>query len=198
MAYQYRNRRGHVYLLQMGKTRKGNDRYYFGRKLTGTPVEEIPAGYEVYESPERGQVFLRKIRPSAISEVERELVAEKVRDHLSHDTFAVEVEGNSLVVWLPTQSLDQADAVVRKLAGPDALQSQWFRAARDQMHRDLSYEKLMRFELIDEDERLFAAYRWCFRGSIDDWLPIAGPGLLSDHLEVLVKRLGTQSFFELF
>ena len=59
MAYERCNRRGDVYLLQAGKTRTGKSRYYFGRKLTGDPVEAVPSGYEVFESPERGQVFLR-------------------------------------------------------------------------------------------------------------------------------------------
>ena len=43
MAYKHRNRRGDVYLLQAGKTRTGKPRYYFGRKLTGEPVHEVPA-----------------------------------------------------------------------------------------------------------------------------------------------------------
>ena len=69
MAYEHRNRRGDVYLLQSRRTRAGKPRYYFGRKLTGEPVEEVPAGYEVFESPERGQVHLRRERRTCIAPI---------------------------------------------------------------------------------------------------------------------------------
>ncbi len=67
--------------MQEGELREQPDssaRYYFGRKLTGEPVSEIPAGYEVFESPERGQVYLRRQRPTCIAPIEREIVAERI------------------------------------------------------------------------------------------------------------------------
>lgn len=46
------------------------------------------------------------------------------------------------------------------------------------------YQKMLRFTLVDEDARLFAAERWCFFGSIDDWVPLSGGG----DLARLVRR----------
>jgi hypothetical protein len=93
MAYEYRNRCGDVYRLQAGKTRTGRPSYYLGRKLTGEPVADVPAGYEVHESPERGQVYLRKARPTRITASEREVVAEGIRQRSNVAHFIVEVEG---------------------------------------------------------------------------------------------------------
>ena len=98
MAYQHCNRRGDVYLLQSGKTKTGKPRYYFGRKLTGEPVSAIPAGYEVFESPERGQVYLRRQRPTCIVPIEREIVAEGIRRVSNAEHFIVDVEDDCLVV----------------------------------------------------------------------------------------------------
>jgi hypothetical protein len=198
MAYQHCNRRGDVYLLQAGETKAGKPRYYFGRKLTGEPVQEVPAGYEVFESPERGQVYLRKRRPTCIAPIEREIVEEGVRCLSNAEHFIVDVEDDCLVVYLPTRSVDQVNEMVCFLAGPHALQVPRYREARDQFVRESSYEKVMRFELLDADRRLFHVERWCFRSSHDGWMHLAGPASLSDLVERYAEHLGEESFFELF
>ena len=112
MAYEHCNRRGDVYLLQASKTRTGKRRYYFGRKLTGEPVEAVPAGYEVFESPERGQVFLRKARPTCIEPMEREIVVEGIRRLSNVEHFIVDVEEDCLVVYLPTMNVNEVNDLV--------------------------------------------------------------------------------------
>jgi len=52
--------------------------------------------------------------------------------------------------------------------------------------------------LIDKKARVFVAERFCFRGSVDDWIPIGGPGTLAAHVRRFIKHLGQESFFELF
>ena len=58
------------------------------------------------------------------------------------------------------------------------------------------YQKVLRFTLIDEDDRRFAAERWCFLGSIDDWIPLSG-GELAGLIERYAPHIGKESFFEL-
>ncbi len=109
MAYEHCNRRGDVYLLQAGKTRTCKPRYYFGRKLTGEPVEHVPPGHEVFESPERGQVYLRKERRTCIEPIEREIVVEGIRRESNVDQFMVDVEEDCLVVYLPTRNVNDVN-----------------------------------------------------------------------------------------
>ncbi|MCH7726769.1 MAG: hypothetical protein IH991_09855 [Planctomycetes bacterium] len=194
MAYQHFNRRGDTYLLQSSETSAGKRRFYFGRKLTGTPVEAVPVGYEVFESPERAQVYLRRERPTAI---EREIVAEGIRRLAPVDHFIVDVEPDSLVVYLPTKGTDEVNKLVHVLAGPDALRTRRFQEACDELVRQSDYEKMMRFGLVDEEGRLFQVDRWCFRGSLDCWVLVGGPASLSDLVEEFVGHLGAESFFEL-
>ena len=198
MAYEHRNRRGDVYLLQARQSRTGKRRYYFGRKLTGEPVEEVPAGYEVFESPERGQVYLRKERRTSIAPIEREIVAEGISSLSNVNHFIVDVEEDCLVVYLPTRSVNEVNDMVRFLAGPDALQVPRFREARDQFVRESEHEKMMRFQLLDSEQRLFHIERWCFRNSLDGWMHLAGPAPLSDLVERYVEHLGEESFYELY
>jgi uncharacterized protein (UPF0297 family) len=198
MTYQHGNRRGDVYLLQAGRTKTGKSRYYFGRRLTGDPVPEVPAGYEVFESPERGQVYLRRQRATCIAATEREIVAEGIRDVSNVEHFVVDVEEDCLVVYLPTKSVNEVNELVCFLAGPQALQVPRFREARDQVVRESRYEKMMRFLLLDPQHRVFDAERWCFRSFHNGWIHIGGPAPLSDLIEQYAEHLGEDSFYELF
>ena len=197
MAYEHRNRRGKVYLLQAGKTKTGKTRYYFGRKLTGTPVEEVPEGYEVFEEPDRAQVFLRKERPSKIESVERGLVAEGVRRFANVEMYDVRVEDDSIVVYVPGMSSGEADRAVSNLAGDLFLSTHRANELRDHFLQNANYDKVMRFELSDEEKRLFVAHRWCFRGSHEGWRVLSPPAPLPNLVNTFVKHIGEESFYEL-
>lgn len=200
MAYQHRNRRGDVYLLQAASTRTGKRRYYFGRRRTGEPVDDVPAGYEVYESPRHGQVYLRKKLLTCIDPGEREIVADGVSlvSEVSH--FIVDVEEDCLVVYVPTMSDDQLDALVRHLAGPDALEIPRYREARDRFVRELEHEKALRFQFCGDEQRLFTVDRWCSRDADGDgyWIYLGGPAPLAGLVDEFVERLGKESFHELY
>jgi hypothetical protein len=197
LAYQHRNRRGDIYLLQAGKTATGKPRYYFGRKLTGTAVEEIPEGYEVYESPERAQVYLRKLRPTAIANVERDIVVDGMRRLAPIEHFIVDVESDCLVVYSPGIEIREANRIISSLAGPNMLLAPRVQEVRDQLIARSDYVKAFRFGLVDEEKRLFAVQRWCFRGMNEHWIFLSGPASLSDLVEMCAEHLGSESFFEL-
>ena len=59
------------------------------------------------------------------------------------------------------------------------------------------YQKVLRFTLIDEDTRRFAAERWCFLGSIDNWIDLSGGGELAGLVKRYAPHIGKESFFEL-
>lgn len=56
---------------------------------------------------------------------------------------------------------------------------------------------VLRFVLIDKKTRTFVTQRFCFRGSIDDWIHVGGPGALAAQVRQFVKHLGRESFYEL-
>ena len=56
----------------------------------------------------------------------------------------------------------------------------------------------LKFTLYDDDKRLFETSRWCYRGSIDDWLPLfCDPKPLSELAKNYCPHIGEESFFEL-
>jgi len=195
--YEYRNRKGDLYLLQQTESKTGKPRYYFGRNMKGTPVEEIPDGYEVYEKPDTAQVYCRKAKPTAILPVEKEIVSEAVERLSPAELFLVDVEPDSLVVYLPNTDRQEARSLANEIVGDMGFFARRVEQAVTNMVSRSQFHKAMRFSLADKDQRLFEVERWCFRGSIDDWIYLDGPAELSDLVEKFTPHLGDESFYEL-
>jgi hypothetical protein len=194
MGIEHVNRKGDRYFLQATMGRDGKPRYSFTRKLKGTAVAGIPEGYQVYESPDDAQVFLRKVKPEAIGSLEKQLVVSAVRGKAGLEHFIVEVDGKSIVVYLPDTDGDEVARMFRDIVPVLAAKA---RALADDMIRRSRYSKMMRFTLCDLKRRLFNCERWCFLGGIDDWNFLAGAAPLSELVEEYVPHLGKDSFFEL-
>jgi hypothetical protein len=54
-----------------------------------------------------------------------------------------------------------------------------------------------RFELADPDERTYRVERWCFRESIDNWIPLHHAGPLDEVVAKSANHLDQESFYEL-
>jgi hypothetical protein len=68
---------------------------------------------------------------------------------------------------------------------------------RDEIEQHGRFTPVLRFILDDEARRTFRAERWCYLGSIDDWIDIGSPGPLDRLARQMVPKLGTEAFFEL-
>jgi len=185
----YTNRKEKVYYLHVGKTKKGNPRYHFSTKDKGELATEIPEGYEIYENP-NSQVFLRRIQPKLITEEEIQLVDKALKKHARPNAYRLDVRGEVITVFESSQRAKLSDGF-----------SPFFSMARMQEWCDLNahFTAVFRFILEDKETRLFSAERYCFLGSIEDWMPLLGSG--SEKLKDLVNRyvphLGEESFYDL-
>ena len=194
MGLQHKNRRGDVYYLQEGKTATGKPKYYMARKLTGTPLDAVPDGYEIHESPEHGQVHVRRALHSAITPEERELAGRIFREVSGIEELIVEIEKDALIVWQPGVGVGQIGSWLGDLIGPRVLDSGVIQRALTSHSR---YERAFRFQLLHREARSFAAQRWCYRDSIDDWIFLATGETLEDLARKYATHLGGESFFEL-
>ena len=199
MTVQYTNRNGDVYLLQAGKTKTGKPRYWCGKKLTGEALDAIPAGYEFREDPASAIVTLRKVRSTEISPLEIEILSDGIRQRAGLEHFIVDVEDDSLVVYLPDRAEDQADEMLERFGGFLSVMSHRMQETKDWLMRHSNYTKMMRFSLVDPAKRLFVVQRWCFRGSIDDWIGLGSRSRapLPDLVRAYVPELGKETFYDL-
>jgi hypothetical protein len=185
MPVTHVNRKRDTYYLHAGKTKAGNPRYWFSKSTEGDLVDAIPEGYEVYENPD-AQVFLRKIVLPLVTPAEVAVVKEGLERYAPRQNCVVDIHKEHIVVY-------HAERLKLDFGG--------FRFG----FRDLpvyygNYMKVLRFMLTDEDERTFRVQRWCFKGSIDDWIDLwmsRSEGKLSDLVKKFCPHIGQESFYEL-
>lgn len=194
MGMEYVNRRGDRYYLLQGKTKTGKPKYYASRKPDGVAVEQMPAGFEFYESPQGGLVSVRKVRPTNVLPLEREQLKIWTRELAGTEYFLVEVEDDSLVVYTPGNDPISRSDLLHDIFGGD---SDDIAGTRSWIGGHSPYLPMLRFTLVDTDKRLFAVDRWCYRGSIDDWFPLAAGKPLQTQARKYLPHLTRESFFEL-
>jgi hypothetical protein len=190
MAVEYVNRKGDTYYLHEGKTKKGNPKYFFSKKKDGVLVESIPDGYEIYENPNAG-VYLRRIQPKIFADKEISTVEKGVRKYSGLENFKVDVKKNAIVVFLPDQDTDHLKGIFSRFLLPGSSKLD------EILTESLTYSPMMRFVLVDKESREFVVERWCFRGSIDDWIFVDHSNDLAKLVEKYCKHLGKDSFYDL-
>ena len=191
MAYTHTNRKDKIYYLHQGKTKTGKPKYYFSQSDKGDTINSIPNGYEVYENA-NAQVFLRRIQPKIITDEEVKLVKEAIKSYTKLSHFFVEAKGDKIIVHTPDQDLDGLDSMLSPFARLRGIN------VKEYFGKRASFTPVMRFVLSDKEERTFYTERYCFRGSIDDWISLGfSDGALLTHLMQYIKHLGQESFYEL-
>lgn len=190
MTVTYINRRGDTYYLHRGTTRIGKPKYFFSLTEDGVLPESIPDGYEIYENP-NAQVFLRRIPPKVFTEEEISIVRTGVENLSALQDFKIDIKSKAIVVFVVDQDLDFLKAVSSRFALRDDTKV-------DQVLRaDVTYSPMLRFVVVDEEDRGFLVERMCFLGSIDDWIPVGGGDDLTQLVEEYCPQLGRESFYEL-
>lgn len=191
LPIQHTNRRGKTFFLHQDLTKTGKPRYFFSAKQEVSLVETVPEGFEIYENP-AAQVFLRKIQPQIITEEETAVVERRMMRRFPPECFRIEVKKHMIIVFF----VDQDVGFLSGLLGPARKGD--FTSRRSRLEQMLSYSPMLRFVLADETKRTFLPERYCFRGSIDDWISIGEAGALFDLVERYAKHLDRDSFYELF
>jgi hypothetical protein len=188
----YTNAKGKIHYLHQGTTKTGKPKYHFSMQSAGTLAEIIPAGFEIYETP-NAQVFLRHIPPKIITDEERQVVEDGMRKYASVQDYKIDVRGNTIVVYIADQDIETLAGLFQDIYPDPTTNPQLLNLLRNEIH----YSPMLQFLLENEQRRLFTTQRYCFVGSIDDWIDI-GHGPLLTLVKRYVKHLGKESYFDLY
>jgi hypothetical protein len=190
MAIEYTNRKRKKYYLHQGVTKTGNPKYFFSLQPDGDLVDEIPVGYEIYENP-NAQVFLRKTPPQVITLAEIETVKKGINQYARVNNPIVDVKKNAIIIYLCDQDAEFIEQSAVTVSGrtPDKI--------RSIVEQSLSYSPVMQFVLEDLEKREFVVQRWCFLGSVDDWISLDESSDLAALVQQYSPHLGQDSFFDL-
>ena len=196
MPFQYTNKRHTTHFLHEGITKKGNPKYYFSTRTDGKLLDKIPKGYEVYEHPTNGQVFLRKIQPKRITDTEKNIV-EKSLERLNRPRrYICDIKKRIITIYESNQDIDRLKELFGDLAGSGLSEDE--SALTAVIDKAVNYSPVMRFILEDDEKRTFIAERFCFLGSIDDWIYIGGPDSLKKLVGEYIGHLGKDSLYEIY
>lgn len=190
MAIEYVNRKGRNHYLHVGTTKTGKSKYFCSMKSEGSLMETIPEGYEIYEHPS-AQVFLRKVPPQIILPEELAIVREGVKKIAEITPCIMDVKDKHIVLYLCDQNLESLMEITSVTPGQDPAK------VREVLVRSLSYSPMMQFVLDDAQTREFVVERWCFLGSVDDWISLDQSTNLKDLVAKYSHHLGQESFYDL-
>ncbi len=191
MSVKYINRKDQIYYLHQSTTKTGKPKYFFSLKQPAQQVNTIPDGFEIYENP-NGQVFLRKIQPQFIRDEEIAIVKNGIEKFSLLKFDQIDVRKKILTIKVPERNVEQFfDEHLRPIFKLESSE------LRTKFVRRSTYSAMLRFVLIDEKERKFLTQRYCFLGSIDDWIEIGQIDSLDNLVRTYVKHLGLDSYYEL-
>jgi hypothetical protein len=188
MPVQFKNRKEKTYYLHQGKTKKDNLQYFFSNKAEGDLSDAIPDGYEIHENP-NAQVFLRRIHSKLIEDSERAMVEKYLAE--SPGTFLCDINGKTITGFESDQDVESLKELFRSIALPGTIDTE------ELVRNVITFSAVFRFILDDAEKRLFTIEHYCFKGSIDDWIYIAGPEQLESLAKKCLVHLGKESFFVL-
>jgi hypothetical protein len=190
MSIEHVSRSGKVYYLQGQPGKGGKPNYFFSTDASGPGVDIVPDGFEIHENI-AGQVFLRRIPKKLITDQELSLVRAALNGHAEEWQYKIEVKKNALTIHgTENDQHENLLAAYGFLVNP-ATEKQF-------QIKHAHYMALLRFILTDPAKRLFAPERFCFRGSVDDWIGLEPPAALPALVKKYVKHLGKDSFYDLF
>jgi hypothetical protein len=192
MPVTYTNRKEMTYFLCKGTTKTGKPRYFFAREPKGETVDAIPEGYRVEESV-NGIVSLVKDLPRLITPEERAAVEAALNRHPKGDHYRLGVKHNQIVVYERLGPDVEILNTMFGIFGPLDHQH-----VREHLDRSAQYTPIMRFILDEPEKRDYHAERWCYRGSIDDWIYAGQSGKIETLARKLIPTLGTDDFYELY
>ena len=199
MTLQYTNRTGKTYYLSEGKTKFGKPQYYFSLKEKENSIDKIPEGYEIYEHPENAQVFMRKIRPRLITELEEQYVRNQVKALQRTHLYRVDCKDKYITIYESYAEFENTQEIFSGLLGriglPEGMQvGNAMKSITNIM--DQNYTAMLRFYLEDKETRIFSVERFCFRGASDKWIYLDQSKKFRELVKQYVEILGTEKFFE--
>lgn len=183
----YTNRKQQTYYLKVGTTKTGKPRYYASTKADkGENADTMPEGYEFHENV-NGQVSVGKPIVHQIEDSEMECV-QSLLDKLGC-TNMLEVKGASIII----HTAEVNDDFIGRIAADTGVR---FEDIRESFIKKADYQAMLRFNLIDQEQRLFQIERMSFRG-MGGWIRIDSPAPVKKLANRFIPLLDdTEALFE--
>jgi len=195
MAKAFKNSREVAFYIKSKKTKKGNTTYYMTKKLDDQCLDAEPEGFEVFEKPDTRTIFIRRRKPNKFGLKGVNIIKKELRKNKNIADFTIDING-ALAKIYTTELEDERDNVFS-----GGLQDLLFSKNQMNVFRKIfqRYEERMRIKLVEKKgKKEYLVYRYCYRGSVDDWIVIDAGDDLSQLAKDNLHLIGTEAYFESF
>lgn len=192
MPFSYTNRQGKVHYFKIAKTKNGKERYYVTTSdQFENLMDQIPKGYEVAELPYDAKVVIRKKKPILITEREQQIVYKAIEELSDIKDFFIHTEEDWIYVF--HSQFNYVAGQEENLTREEAMEM-----FGDTIEKWMKFYSAFRFQLVDNDKRLFQTERIVFMGFSDhSFHPIGSTGPLEQLTTKYAPYLGRDIFFDL-
>ncbi|OJJ21093.1 hypothetical protein BKI52_11010 [marine bacterium AO1-C] len=191
MPYFYTNRQGRTHYFRASKTKKGNTRYYVttADKYSNL-IDEVPEGFEVAELPYDGKVVIRKKIPILTTLEEKQIVYKAIKKYSGIKDFFIHAEQDYLYVY--HSQFNYAGGQEPNLNREEAIEL-W----GDTVMKWMKFDTALKFQLVDQEKRLFQAERLVYLGLFNNqFYKVGAPDLIKNLSKEIGQHLGKDSFFD--
>lgn len=193
----YTNSRRTRYFLCSVATKTGNSRLVASRMIVGTPLPDLPEGFEFAENV-NGQVSVRRTRAQIITPDALAIIRAALASARGCEPYRAAVERNAIVIYQPSMWPSALEEMAGEMLGGQPNSDTAARMRRF-AEENATYSPLVRFVLSDRDRRTFNVDRRYFSGD-EGWLPVEWDKRLESAARNAVRRLGPKgpkdTFFE--
>ena len=141
-----------------------------------------------------GVVSLAKSRPMELLDSEIAAVQEALDSHPKGKKYRKDVKSRRITIFESLgPDLGELLPSLKEVMGSEEEARQLVEKRRDTGQ----FTPVMRFTLVDRENRVFEAERMCYRGDVEDWINIEFGKPIDELCLKLIPKLGTGEFFEL-
>lgn len=195
MAKEFKNSKGKTYYLKSRTTKKGNITYYLTVKLDDDCLNSLPKEYEVFEKYDMETLYVRKKVASKFSKEEIASIEKELKNNADIDEYKLAVHGAEIKIYTAEKGKGISSFM------QDSIASAIFDKRRSALYEKafLRYEERLKIQLKEKkDFKEFLVLRYCYRGSVDDWIVIDAGDNLKELAKDTIVHLGKESYFELY
>lgn len=183
MPIEYINRRKEKYYIKATLSKTGKMVYSSVKdkpKLNlDELLQEIPQGFEFYESPCEARVYFRKVPIYNITDAEVEIVNSAMKMQEIDSAYIVEKGVDRITVYIGQKMSHNFDAE--------------FSLFKEKLYLFQSYDEQLRFEKI---RKTYEAQRFCYRSSHNDWITMENSKDLKYLAEKYCYHIDKDSLFD--
>lgn len=192
MATGFTSSKGKTFFLKSRQTKKGNTTYYLTKTADKDCLDKVPEGYEVFEHYEMGMLYVRKIKPRKFSDIEIKTIERELKKNESLADYKLDIDGDKIRIYVVEQAeFDSLSGIFEKYSHGLAKMEQLTGSLKH-------FNEKMRISVVEgKNYRGFQVERFCYRGSVDDWIQVGSGEILEPLAKTYLVHLGKESYFDL-